>query len=294
MLEPRGQQGKIGMRVAGWIGLVLALGCGVAFAKDAKDVSEARKQVEASMLIKGTITIDTEGKVRDVDLAEQDKLPAQVVELIRDKTPQWRFEPVVIEGKPVMAKTDMNVRVIAKFLPDDQLQIRIGGATFGALNENDVRSSGKFSVSACPVVARRDYIGGSVYLVLKIGRTGNVEDAVVEQVNLGVVGTEKQIVRLRDAFAKSALRQTRRWTFLPPAAGPEAGAEFWSVRVPVICSLGTKLPGYGQWGAYLPGPRHPVPWELGSEGLAFSPDAVPEGSVHLAGSGLKLLTAPDS
>ncbi len=223
------------MRVAGWIGLVLALGCGVVFAKD---LSEARKQVEASMLIEGTITVDTEGKVRDFDLAGQDKLPGKVVELIRNKTPQWRFEPVVIDGKPVVAQFVMNVHVIAKLLSDDQLQIRIGGAAFGALIRNETAwPSGKLTPPEYPSEAGRANAGGSVYLVLKIGRTGKVEDAVVEQVNLGVVGTEKEIASLRDAFAKSALRQARRWRFIPPTAGPDAGAESWSVRVPVVYAM---------------------------------------------------------
>jgi hypothetical protein len=287
--------GAIGMRLAGWIGLVLTLGCGAVFAKD---VSEARKQLEASMLIKGTITIDTKGKVRGFEFGEQDKLPAKVVELLRNNVAQWKFEPVVIDGKPVAAKTDMNVRVIAKQLPDNRLQIRIGGATFGegAPTANEiVRPRKKLSPPEYPGMAAGANAGGSVYLMLKIGRTGKVEDAVVEQVNLGVVGTEKEIAWLRDAFTKSALRQARRWSFIPPTAGPDAGAEFWLMRVPVVYSMiGTKRPGYGEWEAYLPGPRHPIPWEMKGEGLAFSPDALPEGSVHMAGSGLKLLTAPES
>lgn len=289
------------MRVAGWIGLALALACGAVFARDLSEVREVRKQLEASMLIKGTITVDPEGKVRGFDLVEQDKLPVEVVELIRGTTLQWRFEPVVIDGKPVVTKTDMNVRVVAQPWSDDQLRIRIAGATFGevAPTPDETLRPSNLSPPDYPEAAWRANAGGTVYVVLKIARTGKVEEAVVEQVNLGVVGTDKEIASLRDMFAKNALAQARRWTFIPPTAGPDADNEFWSARVPVVYSKDNsrrdkKLPVYGKWQAYLPGPRHPIPWAMKSEGLAFSPDAVPEGSVHMAGSGLKLLTAPES
>ena len=233
--------------------------------------------------------------MRGFELTEQDQLPPEVVELIRNTVPQWRFEPVVIDGKPVVAKTDMNVRVVATQMPEDQFQIRLGGATFGqgAPNPNEIPRANRLRPPGYPRTAAYANATGTVYLILKIGRIGKVEDVVVEQVNLGVIGTEKDIAMLRDMFSKSAMEQARRWKFIPPTEGPEAGGEFWSVRVPVVYSMsGKRAPTYGKWEAYLPGPRHRIPWATKDEGLAFSPDALPDGSVHLAGSGLKLLSAP--
>ena len=281
------------MKVRGWAGLGLLLVSGVAFA--ATTESEMRKQLEASMLVTGTVEVDTHGKLRSLSLSQEDSLPPGVVRVIRNSALHWRFQPVVIDGKPVTAKTDVSLRVIAQPLPDNQFQIRVGGAMFGigAPNPNETLRADRLRPPDYPAAAARTNAGGTVYLVLKVGRNGKVEDAVAEQVNLRVVGTEKEVEILREMFAKNALQQGRRWRFIPPTEGPEAGAQFWSARVPVIYSMrGTKQPVYGQWEAYLPGPRQQLPWQTHDEGPAFSPDAAPEGSVRLAGSGLKLLTAP--
>src|SRR5688572_28874748 len=122
------------MRIRGWFGLALLLMSFVAFA--AGGISEVRKQVEASMLVTGTVVVDSEGTLKTLALDHEEKLPAGVVKLIRDQSSQWRFEPATIDGKAVVAETDMSLRVIAKQVPNDEYEIRIGGASFGMVSAN--------------------------------------------------------------------------------------------------------------------------------------------------------------
>jgi len=54
-----------------------------------------------------------------------------------------------------------------------------------------------------------------------------------------------------------------------------------------------KAPGYGKWEVYIPGPRTLPAWVTEEDRPGFSPDALADGGVHLAGGqrgGPKLLT----
>ncbi|HJW44899.1 MAG TPA: protein tonB [Lysobacter sp.] len=259
-------------------------------------VSEVRKQVEASMLVTGTIVVDTGGKLKALTLDHEDALPTGAVRLIRDQAAQWRFEPVMINGKAVVAKTDMSLRVIAKALPNDEYAIRIGGASFGtdSPNPNEIIRGEKLTPPDFPKAAASIGATGTAYVVVKVGRNGRVEDVIVEQVNLNVVARERDMDAIRRLFANNAKAGAKKWTFRPPTEGDEADDEFWTVRVPVKYNLVRVRPKktYGAWEAYVSGPRQPITWKSEAESPAFSPDAAPEGSVRLAGSGLRLLTAP--
>lgn len=280
------------MRIRGWLGWGLLLVGFAAFA----GVGSVRKQIEASVLVTGTIVVDREGKTQSLTLDHEDKLPREAVAVVRDAAARWRFEPVLIDGRPVVAQTGMSVRVVAKQLPDDRYGIRIGGVAFGteaAKPEATVRS-GTLAPPRYPRYAGEAAARGTVYVVVKVGRDGTVEDAVVEQVNLRVITTEGQMAKLRRIFADSALRAALKWTFIPPTEGEEAGEEFWLMRVPVKYSFeGDEEPSVYAWQSYIPGPVQTIPWETGEAESGFSPDAVPEGSVYLAGSGPKLLTPPE-
>src|SRR5690606_38909801 len=125
----------------------------------------------------------------------------------------------------------------------------------------------------------------------RVDRTGRVQDAVAEMVNLRVLGTEREMGQMRELLAKSALVAARKWTFHPPTLGEWADQESWAARVPVDYRfIDGGEPGYGRWEAYVPGPRNPIPWEMeGLEGFDIAPDALVAGVVHQVGTGLKLL-----
>lgn len=102
--------------------------------------------------------------------------------------------------------------------------------------------------------------GATVYLVLKIGPDGKVLDLLDEQVNLHFVPDWGTDGRWRNHFASSALRTARGWRFNPPTQGEAAGLPYWSVRLPVRYIPWNERIAYGQWVAYVPGPRRAVPW----------------------------------
>lgn len=255
-----------------------------------------RKQVESSMLVTGEIEIDARGRVSNLLIDQQDKLPGGIPEFVKGQLVQWKFEPVLRDGRPTPARSRMSVRLVGKLIDDDSATITIRSADFPGPVPGEGESVTHISMQPprFPAPAARSGAQGTAYLVLKVSRDGTVADAIVEQVNLRVVGSESEMTRLREMFSKASLTAARRWTFKPPTRGAAAGEEFWSVRVPVDYLLGTTsvLTRYGKWQAHIPGPRQTIPWSQENEAAGFSPDALAEGGVYMANaeSGLRLLT----
>jgi hypothetical protein len=251
-----------------------------------------RKQAEASMLVTGKIQVDTAGKVTGYTLDHQDKLPSGVVRLLDQAVPNWTFEPVLMDGRPVNASTDMSIRVVAKKDSEETYSIGIRGASFGdnGTRPEEQPQAKDLSPPDYPEVAVRAGVTGTVYLLLRVGRDGQVSDAIAEQTNLGVVASERVMDGWRRRLEDVSIRRSREWKFVPPSQGESADEAFWVVRVPVVYSLGrpSKEPRYGVWESYIPGPRHSSPWG-DNEGIGFSPDTLAPGA-HVAGSGLKLVT----
>ena len=292
------------MRKSGWksvpmlLALLLVANVGIA-----QSERQVRKQVEATMLVTGQVTIEEDGSVSGWKVDQREKLPEVVAGLVDRAIPEWRFEPVVLDGKPTRGTASMSLRLLADQLEDGRYQVSIASGYFGrdalSLEERKRRGYDQDHVRALdmkppryPVAALQVGAQGTVYTVIRIGRHGTVEDVAVEQVNLRTVATEREMQRLREMFSKRSIEAARKWTFQIPTTGEWANEESWAVRVPVDYILGDpKVAGYGEWQAYVPGPRMPIPWAVEHlDGFDVAPDALVAGQVHQVGTGLKLLT----
>ncbi len=255
----------------------------------------ARKSVEMSMLVHGEITVDTQGKVIASSLNEEAKLPPGVIKLVRDNVPQWRFEPIRVEGTPVGVKSRMNVLVVAKKLDSGDYSVEIRNASFQPAQDPPSEATITGKRMAPPQYPKESLMSGAtgvVYLVARVGHDGHVEDTVVEQVNMTVLARLDELQRWSEDLAKAAVRASRRWTFDVPTVGEAANAPYWLVRVPVDFRFhGDSRTEYGKWRAYIPGPRNAVPWRDPSEPADLAPDALPPGGVYMVGrQGMRLLT----
>jgi len=253
-----------------------------------------RKQVEGSMLVTGMITIRADGGVAAVELDKPDRLPEGIAPFVTQVATSWRFEPVLIEGVAMQVKTRMSARLVAKSTGDGKMQVSVRGADFGdyqAMPLEERISSNGMKPPGYPMAAAQGGVQGTVYLLLKIGRDGAVDDVVAEQVNLRMVASEAQMRQFRERFARAAIGAAGKWTFNPPTRGEAAEQPHWVVRVPVDFNFGEK-PRYGKWEVYVPGPREHVSWAQDDDRPGFSPDALAEGGVHMAGGkqGPRLLT----
>lgn len=257
----------------------------------------AREKIQASMLLTGTIVVAPDGSVQSYAIDHADEVESAVTALVSRSVPSWHFQPVLQEGKPVAAKAKMSLRVVALPIGEGNYKINISGTHFGQDEPGTRLSSASQEHPIYPPQAIHARVGGVVYLVLRVGRAGQVEDAAAEQVNLEVVGSDAVLARWREIFARSALEAARTWTFHPPTKGSHVHQNHWMARVPVHYSL--RQPGrpmadqYGKWQMYVPGPRELVRWIDDPRLLSGSADALPgDGVYQLDTDGLRLLTPP--
>ncbi len=285
------------------IGLGLLLLLSASLAEAGGTAMAVRKTVENSMLVTGTIDIAPDGTTAAHSLDQPEKLPEFVRDLAAKATKGFRFEPVLVDGKPVRARAKMGLRVVATKQDNGDYRMRIASASFGdetKVKGEDVTSSpAMMAPPAYPMSAVASGITGTVYVIVKVDRTGAVQQAAVEQTNLTVVGNGRVMEQGRAILEKSSLVAARKWRFDVPVKGEQATQPFWSVRVPVDYQLhesGSRdsskeelATPYGKWRAYVPGPRNRIPW-ISEDENRVSPDALVSGAPHTVGRGPKLLT----
>ncbi|MET0893500.1 MAG: energy transducer TonB [Pseudoxanthomonas sp.] len=274
------------------VALVLALLLPVA--AGAVSRAETLRQVESSMLVKGTIETSAGGSVTSVLLDKPEKIPPGVVDFVQKQVMAWKFEPVMVDGTARPARSPMSVRVVARVQEGDSYVISIRNASFHDDNPREGEAITRASIRAprYPDPVLRSGAQGTVYVVAKVERDGRVSDAVVEQVNLRTIGTRNEMAAWRKALGDATLRAVREWKYTPPVRGEMADDEYWQVRVPVDFKMDNHRYVYGKWEMYIPGARQTLPWSPERERPGFSPDSLAEGGDYLIGQdhGLQLLT----
>jgi hypothetical protein len=270
----------------------------------ADGVDAARKRAVGSMLVTGHIEVLSSGNVGRYDIDESSKLPSAIVQLIGKTVPQWQFEPVVEDGKPVTEKSKMSLRVAANPVADGKYAISIIGAEFspevaksGTSFTTDQISEKSIPQPLYPHDLVQEHVAGTVYVLLRVDRTGNVVDASAQQVNLRVAASEREMIPYRKMLALAATSALKHWTFNIPTTGKEADRDYWIARVPVNFNIaGDRIPGYGEWDVYIPGPLEPAPWIntlptiTDDKLLIGNVDATPAGGSLLSAGGLHLIT----
>lgn len=275
------------------LAMLLAVGTPAA---DAGNASATRKQAESSMLVSGWVTTRPDGSVASHEIHDAGNIPAGVKALIDKAAAEWRFEPIKVDGQAVSARFPMHVRLVAKAVDKDRYTVDVRSATFGGPSEDPAErvTIGKLVPPQYPRTALKMGGKGTVYLLLRIGHDGRVEEVATEQVNLTVAGTSQQMDQLRALLKQASENAARRWTFKPPTKGPEATAPYWVGRIPVtFLFAGEKPVAAGEWETYIPGPRNfDIPWALEELRTAGSPDAMPDGLLAALKGSPRLLNPP--
>lgn len=274
------------------IGLALAAIASFAHAGDGKTI---RQQTELSMVVRASIDIGIDGRVEGYKVEQSDQLSPTILDLLARQIPQWMFEPVQIDGKPMQARTNASLRIIANPMDDGNYAVAIQSASFSGGNDEAGQVTIRHRSLMGPLARTLEAAGaaGDVYLALKISPDGKVQDGIVEQVNLTAVGNEELMAKARKTLGDGTLDVIRKWTFNPPTAGELAGQPYWSGILPVSFHWDGPNEKYGRWKAYIPGPCADIPWRVLEPGVGAShcrADSAPDGAFTLDGDGPKLLT----
>jgi hypothetical protein len=214
------------------ISLLLLLLAGPAFA-------EAPSRYIATTT--GELVVDVDGRVASVKLDHKD-LGTKVMEAFEDQIRDWRFEPVVVDGKAVRARAGMSLSLLVKDAESDRVTLHVRSVRFseppGTDRTNDESAAGrikreglKMTPPVYPGIASRAGVGGTIWLLVRVGPDGKVDRVgtrAAELMTLASLTPEWRESHLRQ-FADAAERSAKKWR-LPGYAGTD-------VCVPVRFSL---------------------------------------------------------
>jgi hypothetical protein len=253
----------------------------------------SRQDLESSAIVQGTIVLATDGTVQTAVIDDEASVGKPIADMVREAALQWRFQPVERDGRPVLAKASMHVRVVLKKTSDGNYSARIKGATFGDGDKSStdtLRAAVAKNISpSYPEVALRARVQGTVYLALHVDHDGHVFEAVAEQVNLDNTGPNRVLKQFREILGDAAVKAARKWSYVTPTTGKLAKRGNWTARLPVTFRLSEagRPVTESVWQTYLPGPYTPAPWIHRPD--MDGADALADGAVQTEGAGPTLL-----
>ena len=253
-----------------------------------------RKQVESSLSVTGTVDITQAGDVVAHRLDQPDKLPKGIVDMVARIAPQWKFEAIPLQGNTV-SRSAMSLLFVAKKHDDGQISVELRSASFNDPSPQDRTTLDKktFRTPEYPFTALGGSgVSGTVYLVVRYDRAGRILDIDAEQVNMRVIGSEAQMAQWRRALTLSCLTAAKRWTLVVSDDDIPQGRDSTVGRIPVSFSIeGARETRYGQWEAYIPGPRANIPWMNTTSLAGSAPDALAPGAFYSSEAQRRLLNA---
>lgn len=237
---------------------------------------------EFELTATGRIEIGPDGGVHGLSL--DDGLPASAKALIEKSVASWRFEPVQVDGRPVIASTRLTLQVDALPIGNDEYRLEIDSVRFG-----DPKSRSKLKAPAYPGDALRHRVGARVLLQMRLDRDGNVVAVSPYQTSLSKQGSEKVVARLRERFEQASVAAAKRWKY-DPAELLDGEASGMTVMVPIIYSISdSDYPSKG-WQGYVPGPITPAPWVDAKSLATTETDTLENGDTAALDSRFKLLS----
>lgn len=215
--------------------------------------------------VDGRIVIDAQGV--PIDYRIETELTDKVRALLDKAVRGWRFEPVLVDGKPVTAEARMRVTLVARE-QGDGLRVGIDNVIFptdaDSANLSEVKVA-KLRVMPpkYPGYAASLGVEGRVLLHLKLSPDGRVEDVVAVQSSLAnVAGKDELLGKLIAEFEEASLKAARNWRFEVDATGlsTEAGEDI-TFAMPVDYLMWDKKDQkQDAWVTEVRGPKRVAPW----------------------------------
>ncbi|RZA28966.1 MAG: TonB family protein [Lysobacteraceae bacterium] len=206
----------------------------------------AEEMREFQTQVTGRIEVGADGVVSGHALDE--RLDPAVRNAVDRNIRGWRFEPVVVDGRPVIATTTLRLQLTAVPVEGDYA-LKVDKVWFGEPQRAHALPS-----PAYPPDAQRQGIQGRVMLVIRLDASGSVAEVHAEQTSLSVSTRGKRGQHWRRMFEDNSIEVAKSWKFnvTEIVNGNPVGG---SIRVPVDYAFKGD-----SWMQYLPGPVVPAPW----------------------------------
>lgn len=175
--------------------------------------------IEAPVLatrVEGWIEVGPDGRVAGYEPVTE--LGEPLRSRLRAMIDGFRFEPVLVEGRPVVARARMRLSLVASELPDKSLRVGIENVTFpdpdGTERPADapVLKVARRSAIQYPEGLAGAGVNARVLVVVQANPDGSLRDVGVRQSALvHAKGSEAEVQNALAAFETAALRGIARW-----------------------------------------------------------------------------------
>jgi hypothetical protein len=206
----------------------------------------------------GEVQIAPDGHVSDFRI--RNELTAPVAALVSKNVLAWHFDPILVDGKAVVAKTAMHLQLHAE--PDagkkDEFVVRIASIDFGTPTRSKDGTPPQYPRAAAGV-----RLGAKVVLSARLDENGKVIEAVPYQTSLGArTRNEKEADKWRRVFEKASIAAAKTWRYdLSETVGGRPIGN--NVIIPIRYSIRTSASASSnRWSGYVPGPVHLAPWSM--------------------------------
>lgn len=223
------------------------------------------QEAEYRLDIDGDIEIGPQGEVLNYRLHSE--LKPAVAKLVEQSVRRWRFEPVLVEGRPVIAKTGLHLEVLATPTPDTSgYRLQVEQVWFGNAQTIERGRSPRYPEEA--LYAR---LGADVLLAVQVDDAGRVVQVHPYQTSLTAQTTERDAARWRKVFELASKKAVRGWRFeLSEIIGGEPSGNTFFVPIRYIIERSSAR---SLWRGVVPGPVNPIPWVADSSQSAIADSA---------------------
>jgi hypothetical protein len=218
--------------------------------------AETQKPAFYELSAKGEVQIAQDGHVGDY--RSKSKLPPSIAALVSKNVLAWRFDPVLVDGKAVVAKTAMQLNLRAELAEGktEEFVVRIVSVHFGTPTRT---KGGRLPRYPDAAVAAR--LGAKVVLAALLDETGRVIEVVPYQTSLAArASNEKEAEQWRRKFERASIAAAKTWRYdLSETVGGKPIGSY--VIIPVEYSISSQS-SPSRWSGYVPGPIQLVPWDI--------------------------------
>ncbi len=243
--------------------------------------ADAPQDAMLEMAVGGTIDIGPDGTVVAHTL-DRGLSPA-IEKLVAASVTGWRFEPIVENGKPVIASTRMNLTLKAVPVDDDNMRLQVSSAWFGSPKIDQVQ----MTAPRYPSRAIKQGIGATVMLILRLDDQGQVIAAHPYQTSLSVRMPDLRAAKWRKVFEEASIKAAMRWKY-PIGEWIGGVAVESTVLAPFTYTVSSGNTQASGWQAYVPGPISPAPWVDESALADVNTDTIKSGDAVALGSRFRL------
>lgn len=230
----------------------------------------------------GTITVAPDGSVAEVEISRD--FGEGIDEPLRQRIKAWRFEPVIVDGRPVMAMAHMELTLRADIGDETVEGIRIIRADFVDSPELLQADAQRRSVRppSYPKSALRHGFGAQLMMLVEVDENGRVQNSSALSAWLtGPKARPRQQEQVMRSFVDASRRAVAKWQMPVPT---ESGSTVY--RVPINFRTSDELWALAYWVE-----QPPADWMLNRDASSI---AALGAAGNFPRSDIKLLTELDS